>query len=165
MHRLVMMPIVLASLFLFPVEVATAQAPKYSRVDTNAIHALWISIKRQLTAPNGQEYFTNALENADLPLLIGTLISAAPSDQPSTLVLSMSDGITPEVTLRMKDNNGKDSHVNGPLMRGSQIQFEGVPVAFTQNPFMLTFDVTTGSKMRRTGQGSGGSVGSTPLPN
>jgi hypothetical protein len=174
MRRLVMMPIVLASLFLFPVEVATAQAPKspitdqpvrYSRVDTNAIHALWVTIKKLLTAPNGQEYFTNALQNADLPLLIGTLISAAPNDQPSILVLSMSDGITPEVTLRMKDNNGKDSHVNGPLMRGSQIQFEGVPMAFTQNPFMLTFDVTTGPKTRPTGTGQGGSVGSTPMPN
>jgi hypothetical protein len=39
------------------------------------------------------------------------------------------------------DNNRKDSHVNGPIMRGSQIQFEGIPVEFTQNPFMLTFHV------------------------
>jgi hypothetical protein len=34
----------------------------------------------------------------------------------------------------------------GPLMRGSQIQFEGVPTSFTQNPFMLTFDVLLGAQ-------------------
>jgi hypothetical protein len=62
----------------------------------------------------------------------------------------MSDGITPEVTLHLKDNNLKDSHINGPLMRGSQIQFEGVPAAFTQNPFMLTFDVLLGTQPGRT---------------
>jgi hypothetical protein len=63
----------------------------------------------------------------------------------------MSDGITPEVTLHLKDdNNRKDGHVNGPIMRGSQIQFEGIPVAFTQNPFMLTFDVLLGARPGRT---------------
>jgi len=62
----------------------------------------------------------------------------------------MSDGITPEVRLHFKDNNWKDSHINGPIMRGSQIQFEGVPMAFTQNPFMLTFDVLLGAQPGRT---------------
>jgi hypothetical protein len=78
----------------------------------------------------------NRLDHAALPLLIGTLLSSTPNEQPNTLVLSMSDGITEEVTLHLKDNKWKDSHVNGPLIRGSQIQFEGVPIAFTQNPFM-----------------------------
>jgi hypothetical protein len=82
-------------------------------------------MKKQLTDANGQ----NFVQNAAVPLLIGTLLSATPNDQPSTLVLSMSDGITPEVTLHLKDN-----------------KFEGVPVAFTQNPFMLTFDVPLGAQ-------------------
>jgi hypothetical protein len=29
-----------------------------------------------------------------------------------------------------------------PIMRGSVIQFEGVPTAFTKEPFMLTFAVS-----------------------
>ena len=87
-----------------------------------------------------------SLKNADLPLLIGTLISATPKEQPSILVLSLTDGVTPEVTLHLKDDNGKDSHLNGPLMPGSQIQFKGIPVSFTQNPFILTFVVTTDPK-------------------
>ena len=32
-------------------------------------------------------------------------------------------------------------------MTGSQIQFEGISVAFTKNPFMLTFEMTTGPKL------------------
>jgi len=93
--------------------------------------------------------FTDAVQYAAVPLLIGTLLSSTPTDQPSTLLLSMSDGITPEVTLHLTDNNGRESHLNGPLMPGSQIQFEGIPVSFTQNPFMLTFDVTTDPKRQK----------------
>lgn len=147
MRRSVIAGIALVFLMVFSAEFGTAQPPKPRRVDIRAIHALWSGIKKQLTGPNGEDYFTNALEYADLPLLISTLISATPEGQPTTLVLAMSDGTTPEVTLQFKDNNGKDSHINGPLFHGSQIQFEGIPVAFTKNPFMLTFDVTTGPKL------------------
>ena len=111
MRRSVITAIALVSLFLFSAEVGMSQAPNSRQVNINAVHALWLSIKKQLTGPNGEEYFTNALENADLPLLIGTLISATPEGQPTTLVLAMSDGTTPEVTLRFEDNNGKESHI------------------------------------------------------
>jgi hypothetical protein len=134
MRRSVITAIALVSLFLFSAEVGMSQAPNSGQVNVNAVHALWLTIKKQLTGPNGEEYFTNALENADLPLLIGTLISATPEGQPTTLVLAMSDGTTPEVTLRFEDDKGKESQINGPLMRGSQIQFEGIPVAFAKRP-------------------------------
>ena len=147
MRRSVITAIALVSLFLFSAEVGMPQAPNSRQVNVNAVHALWLTIKKQLTGPNGEEYFTNSLKAADLPLLIGTLISATPEGQATTIVLAMSDGTTPEVTLRFEDNNGKESHINGPLMRGSQIQFEGIPVAFTKDPFMLTFFVTTGPKL------------------
>ena len=151
MRHPVIVSVVLSSLFLVPAEVGIAQRSASRGVDVNAIHALWISIKNQLTGapgagPNGEDYFRCCLENADLPFLIGTLISATPKEQPSILVLSLTDGITPDVTLRLTDNNGKENHLNGPLMRGSQIQFKGIPVSFTQNPFMLTFVVTTDPK-------------------
>ena len=80
-----------------------------------------------MTGPDGQEVFKYRIDHAAVPLLIGTLLSATPTDQPSTLVLSMSYGITPEVMLHLKDNNLKDSHINGPLMRGLKFS-EGVPV-------------------------------------
>jgi hypothetical protein len=42
----------------------------------------------------------------------------------------------------MKDAEWKDAQLNGPLLRGSLIQFEGVPTAFTKEPFMVTFGVS-----------------------
>ena len=61
-----MVPIVLASLFLFSA-VGRAQGPSPPKVDINAVHGLWVNIKRELTGPNGSEVFTNRLDHAALP--------------------------------------------------------------------------------------------------
>jgi hypothetical protein len=141
--------VVLAALLFMPPRAGMAQAPTQKAINLDAMRALWSSIKRQLAGPDGEQYFRDNLDHAALPLLIGKLLSATPEDQPGALVLSMSDGATPEVTLRVKDDNGKDSHLNGPLMPGSEIRFEGMPVAFTQNPFMLTLEVSTAPQTPR----------------
>ena len=119
-----------------------AQAPAPQPVNPNAARALWRTLKNQLTAANGEEYFRMMLENADVPVLIGTLLSATPTDRPGQLVLNLSGGGTPEATVIFKDGR-QDGHLNGPLAPGSQIQFRGIPVAFTREPFMLTFEVNT----------------------
>jgi hypothetical protein len=97
-----------------------------------------------------RQEFENSFKNAMVPggaggvtMFIGTLLSAEPEAQPSVLVVAISDSTTPEVTLQMKDAEWKDAHLNGPLLRGSLIQFEGVPTAFTKEPFMVTFGVFT----------------------
>ena len=41
-----------------------AKSPK---VDISAVHGLWVSIKRELTGPNGSEVFANRLDHAALP--------------------------------------------------------------------------------------------------
>jgi hypothetical protein len=109
----------------------------------------WTIIKTALTAPDGQDYFENNLKGSMIPggaggvvLLTGTLLSAEPVAQPAVLIVAISDAKTPEATLRFKDSEWKDTHLNGPLMPGSMIQFEGVPVAFKKEPFMLTFEVS-----------------------
>ena len=79
----------------------------------------------------GVQYFT------------GTLLSAEPAEQTRVLVLAISDRSTPEVTLRFKNSKWNDTHITGPLMRGSVMQFEGVPISFTKEPFILTFGVST----------------------
>jgi hypothetical protein len=48
----------------------------------------------------------------------------------------------------MKDAEWKDTHLNGPLMRGSMIQFEGVGMSFTKEPFMLTLGVFVTKRSR-----------------
>ena len=150
MRQSIIVSLVLPALLVASAAVGNAQAPASQGLNINAMRALWSSIKKQLSAPNGVDYFHNILENADLPLLIGTLLYATPEGQPNTLVLSMSDGTTPEVTVRLKDGSWREAHLNGPVMRGSQIQFEGVPSAFTQHPFMLTFDVSLTPKTTHT---------------
>ena len=81
--------------------------------------------------PDGEEYFKNNLKGAVIPggvegvhVFTGTLLSAEPAAQPSVLVMAISDGTTPEATLRFKDAEWQDNRLNGPLMRGSLIQFE-----------------------------------------
>jgi len=111
---------------------------------------LWSMIKGELTGADGQEYFDQNLSGAMVPggaggveYFTGTLLSAEPAEQPRVLVLAISDRSTPEVTLRFKNSKWNDIHIAGPLMRGSVIQFEGVPISFTKEPFMLTFGVST----------------------
>jgi hypothetical protein len=111
---------------------------------------LWSSIKGELTGPDAQQYFDSSFKGALVPggagglwYLAGTLLSAEPKEQPRVLVLAISDRNTPEVTLRFKDSKWKDGHITGPLIPGSLIQFEGVAISFTKEPFMVTFDVST----------------------
>jgi hypothetical protein len=110
---------------------------------------LWKSIKTELMGPDGQKYFEESIKNAMVPggaggvtMFTGTLLSAEPSEQPHVLVVALSDGTTPEATLCLKDADWNDTHIAGPLMRGSSIQFEGVPTSFTKEPFMVTFEVS-----------------------
>src|SRR5579864_5069416 len=109
----------------------------------------WRIIKASLTAPDGQEYFENSFKGAMVPggadgleRLTGTLVSAEPAAQPAVLIVAISDAKTPEVTLRLKDADWNDTHLSGPLMLGSVIQFEGVPISFSKEPFMVTFAVS-----------------------
>jgi hypothetical protein len=111
--------------------------------------ALWAGLKRSLTDRNGEEYFQQNVKDAAIPVLVGTLISATPADRPSVLVIGISDPSTPEVTLRLKGDDGKDAHLNGPVTPGSQIRFEGVAREFTKDPFMLTFETLPSFKKPR----------------
>jgi len=125
-----------------------AGGPAQDRKPDSANRALelWSVLKGSLNSQDGEEFFRENMKDCALPMLVGTLVSATPEDQPSVLTIGISDRSTPEITLRLKDEEGKDAHLNGPIMRGSEIRFEGVAVAFTRTPFMLTFEVSTSLK-------------------
>jgi hypothetical protein len=108
---------------------------------------LWIELKKQLISAEGPKYFEGNIKDAELPPLVGKLLSAKPTGQPSVLTLAMFGSDRPEVTLRLKDKDGKDSHMPGPMMVGSAVIFEGIGASFTQEPFMLVFDVSTDPKV------------------
>jgi hypothetical protein len=105
-------------------------------------HDLWLLLKKALMATDGPEYFEMGLKGALLPPLVGRLVSATPTDHPSVLVLAM-DGDKPQVTLRLGHGYKEETHLPSPIAAGSLITFEGVGMSFTQEPFMLTFEVDT----------------------
>jgi hypothetical protein len=69
-------------------------------------------------------------------MLKGTLTSAVFNKGVSRLILALSDSTTAEVTLVLHNGN-----VKVKAESGTQIEFEGVAVDFTKDPFMLSFDV------------------------
>jgi len=96
--------------------------------------ALWLSVKKQLTAPNGTEYFNSQVKNTAMPELRGYLIAQSPAQRPDTLVLGLSDRNTREVTLKL------DEAFRYPAPRGTVLNFQCIPQRFTLKPFNLGFD-------------------------
>jgi len=102
-----------------------------------------MNLKTALTAPDGQQYFDANMKGAEVPggaggvqTFKGKLISSKPTLHPKQLVLSISDGTTPDVTLNL------DAALPGKADPGVEIEFAGVPSAFVKDPsFMVTFDV------------------------
>lgn len=101
--------------------------------------ALWMGIKKQLTDTNGDQYFDSTLKNADVPKLKGTLVDAMPACRSKELVVALSDATHGEATLKL------DMALTGKPKTGAEIQFKGVPSAFTKDPFMLTMDTERAS--------------------
>jgi hypothetical protein len=97
--------------------------------------ALWRAIKRELSGPDGREYFDKNVRDALLPTLYGTLVSSSHADHPDIFLVAMADSSDPEVTMNL------EGRLEKPLPAGTLVEFEGVAVAFTTAPFMLTFDV------------------------
>ena len=118
-------------------DVAEEEAKKLEEFNKNNPQlAMWMGVKTALVAADGAQYFESKMKGAGLPKLRGKLVSQSPAIKPKTLVLAMSDDTTPEVTLVLS------APLPGKADAGTVIEFEqGVPTAFTQNPFMVTMEV------------------------
>ncbi len=99
--------------------------------------AIWLGIKGQLSSPEGPTYFESALKNAAVPKLKGMVVEGKPACRSKELLVSVPE---PEqqnaqtvITLKL------DAPLTGKPTAG-EIQWEGVPSAFTADPFMLTMD-------------------------
>jgi hypothetical protein len=99
-------------------------------------------VKDALVAPNGEQYFEGTLKGSAVPKLKGKLVSAKPAVRPKELVLAIDTPNTPEVTLKF------ENPLSGKAEPGTEIEFEGVPSAFTKEPFMLAFDVEGKDKIQ-----------------
>jgi tetratricopeptide (TPR) repeat protein len=109
---------------------------------TNPQLALWVNIKRALSGAEGASYFENSMKGAAIPGGAGgvdkfkcTAVSTAPEKRPNSIICGISSPDMSEVTLKF------DKPLAAPVPPGTELQFSGVPAAFTADPFMLTFDV------------------------
>lgn len=116
---------------------------------TNPQLAVWVKMKRGLTGPDGSSYFESSVKDAQIPggievagqkieKLKGTVVSVVTVNPKSTAVKEVVVGISQaemsEATLKFETPQTK-------IDPGTVIEFSGVPVAFTADPFMVTFDV------------------------
>jgi len=103
--------------------------------------AMWLGIKGQLSSPEGPAYFESSMKNAAVPKMKGVVVEGKPACRSKELLVSIPE---PEqqnaqtvITLKL------DAALTGKPTAG-EIQWEGVPSAFTQDPFMLTMDTEKG---------------------
>jgi hypothetical protein len=118
--------------------------------------ALWAGIRRQLTDADGEKYFETDLKGAAVPKLRGKLVEGKPECRSKQLLVAISSGNQPEVALKLA------APLPGKPEAGAEIQWEGVPSAFSKEPFLLTMDtekakvenlrVSPCAAARRTGQ-------------
>jgi len=125
----------------FTIKTATqiAQEKEQQFEQSNPQLALWMKIKGQLADTSGEQYFNDQLKNSAVPQLRGTLVEAKPECRPKELVVAvpLPDAAQPlrgEITLKL------DAALTGKPDLNKEFHWEGVPSAFTKDPFMLTMD-------------------------
>jgi hypothetical protein len=101
--------------------------------------ALWMKIKGALADTNGEQYFAGQLKDSQVPQLRGTLVEAKPACRPKELIVAVplpGNSPTPEITLKL------ESPIAGKPELNQEFHWEGVPVSFSKDPFMLTMDTS-----------------------
>lgn len=118
-------------------EIAEEKQAEFEK--TNPQLALWMKIKGALADTNGEQYFSGQLKDSQVPQLRGTLVDAKPACRPKELIVAvpLPDGTpTPEITLKL------EAALTGKPELNQEFHWEGVPSAFTKDPFMLTMDTS-----------------------
>src|SRR5207302_4876780 len=108
---------------------------------------LWKKMKEALLSPDGNQYFEQAVKDALLPTLDGTILSSSPTEHPSKFLVAMPGSDIPEATLKLKGSLIRSLRLlifaEKPLPPGTPVSFDGVAKGFKAEPFMLTFEVRT----------------------
>jgi hypothetical protein len=121
-------------------EVAEEKEAQFDR--TNPQLALWMKIKGALADTAGEQYFESQLKNSAVPALRGTLVAGKPACRPKELLVAvpLPDAEAPlkaEITVKL------DKPLTGKPEPNTEFQWEGVPTAFTKDPFDLTMETET----------------------
>ena len=118
-------------------EIAEEQQKKFE--ETYPQLAMWLKIKAALSDTDGAQYFEGSLKGAAVPKLKGTLVDAKPACKPNTLLIAVPQPddkppFTAEIALKL------DPPLTGKPALDTEVEWAGVPSAFTQSPFLLTMD-------------------------
>ena len=116
-------------------EILAAKQAQFEQ--SNPQLALWMRIKGALADTNGAAYFESDLKDHDVPPLKGTLLEGKPACRSKELLVAIplpdqQGNPVAEITLKL------DAPLTGKPEAGSTIQWKGLPVSFTKDPFMLT---------------------------
>jgi hypothetical protein len=121
-------------------EIAEAKQAEFEK--DNPQLALWMKVKSALSDNNGEQYFDRELKDTAVPQLTGTLVDAKPACHPREILVSVTPSDTEqpvraEITLKL------DRALSGRPELNTVFNWEGIPSAFTKEPFMLTMDAET----------------------
>jgi hypothetical protein len=122
-------------------EIAEAKRQEFEK--DNPRLSLWMKIKGALSDSNGEQYFAGELKDSAVPQLKGTLMEAKPECRPTELLVAVplpDQQQSAPVEIRLK----LDKPLAGKPALKTEFQWEGVPSAFTREPFLLTMDAETG---------------------
>jgi hypothetical protein len=92
----------------------------------------WYSIREQLAAPYGAQYFEGQLKGEPLSLK-GTVMEGRPACRPKELLVAIGPGARAEISIRL------DTPPAGTAVPG-EIDFTAVPRVFTKDPLLVTMD-------------------------
>jgi hypothetical protein len=128
-------------------DIALKKAQAQAAADAaNPIFAFWRDLVKEPLIMMGDSYFEQNMKGALLPGDPGKakgfekfkakLVSMTPANKPKQLVLALEKPDVPDVTLKFEEP------LAGNMEPGAILEFEGVPDAYTKEPFMVTFLVT-----------------------
>jgi hypothetical protein len=98
-----------------------------------------MNLRDALSEADGQQYFDSKLKDSGVPQLRGVLVSATPACRPKELMVAIqlpdAKG-APKAEIKLK----LDKPLTVKPELNQEIRWEGVPSAFTKEPFLLTMD-------------------------
>ena len=123
----------------FKIQTATeiAEQKRAEFEKSNPQLALWMKIKGALADANGEQYFSEQLKDSQVPQLRGVLIAVDRACHPKELTVAVPlPDSTPRAEIKLK----LDKPLAGKPDLNQEFHWEGVPTAFSKDPFLLTMD-------------------------
>jgi tetratricopeptide (TPR) repeat protein len=121
-------------------EIAEEKRAEFEK--SNPQLALWMKIKGALADTSGEDYFTNQLKDSEVPQLRGVLVAVDRACRPREFMVAVplpDAGQTPRPEIKLV----LDKPLTGKPELNGEFHWEGVPTAFTKDPFLLTMDTET----------------------